>query len=198
MSLDLPSQHGLVTNPICMSDGLTHGQILHIMTASLHHAQPILAAAINAGFRESGVQSLKNLDDPNAFPMIAVRTAGLGISSLVGYIRESEDGEEIDSSLVSEEYLQMMLNTANARFLANQGRIQRLDNNLFCDGRSQQAAWEDRQLRRERKRAKGLREQQRLPNRCGKAGDCDPGDLDSEEWAIDATLYNSDSGAAIG
>ncbi len=54
------------------------------MTASLHHAQPIVAAAINAGFRESGVQSLKNLSDGNAFPMVAVRSAGLRVESLVG------------------------------------------------------------------------------------------------------------------
>ena len=102
------------------------------MTASLHHAQPILAAAINAGFRESGVQSLKNLDDPNAFPMVAMRTAGLATSSLVGCIEELQGGQEKICSLVSEEYLQMMLNTANARFLANEERIKRLDSNLFC------------------------------------------------------------------
>jgi tRNA wybutosine-synthesizing protein 3 len=54
------------------------------MTASLHHAQPIVAAAINAGFRESGVQSLKNLSDGNVFPMVAVRSAGLRVESLVG------------------------------------------------------------------------------------------------------------------
>ncbi|KAL8875598.1 MAG: hypothetical protein Q9192_009023, partial [Flavoplaca navasiana] len=47
--------------------------ILHIATASLSHAAPILSAAISAGFRESGVQSLKNLTDPNAIPMVAVR-----------------------------------------------------------------------------------------------------------------------------
>ncbi|KAL8879587.1 MAG: hypothetical protein Q9192_008200, partial [Flavoplaca navasiana] len=45
--------------------------ILHIATASLSHAAPILSAAISAGFRESGVQSLKNLSDPNAIPMVA-------------------------------------------------------------------------------------------------------------------------------
>ncbi|KAL2042679.1 hypothetical protein N7G274_004438 [Stereocaulon virgatum] len=62
--------------------------ILHIMAASLYHAQPILTAAINAGFRESGIQSLKNLDDANAFPMVAIRTAGLALESIVGVVSE--------------------------------------------------------------------------------------------------------------
>ncbi|KAL8821847.1 MAG: hypothetical protein Q9191_007232 [Dirinaria sp. TL-2023a] len=170
--------------------------ILHIMTASLRHAQPILAAAINAGFRESGVQSLKNLDDPNAFPMIAVRTTGLATSSLVGYVEELQGGVENIYSLVSEEYLQMMLKTANARFLANEERIRRLDSNLFSDKRDQQAAWEDPQLRKERKRAKGLTERQHLPDPSGQAGNSGQRDLDSEELGIETAFYQSDNGAA--
>lgn len=158
------------------------------MTASLYHAQPILAAAINAGFRESGVQSLKNLHDPNAFPMVAVRTAGLATSSMVGYAKKVQDGEEQICSLVSEQYLQMMLNTANARFQANEERIQRLDSSLCCDRRSQRTDWEVPQLRRERKRAGGLREKQTLHDRNRDAEDCLDLDHDTlpEQWGMDA------------
>ena len=60
------------------------------MTASLQHAKPLLSATINSGFRESGVQSLKNLDDQNACPMVAVRTAGLKLEAIVGYLEPTK------------------------------------------------------------------------------------------------------------
>lgn len=131
------------------------------MTASLHHAQPILAAAINAGFRESGVQSLKNLSDGNAFPMVAVRSAGLRVESLVGvcYDRGGGDGgdgegashhevldedEERDSmedgddeeketvwSIVTDTYCDILQQLANERFEANSERVRRFEDELF-------------------------------------------------------------------
>ena len=131
------------------------------MCASLHHAQRILSAAINAGFRESGVQSLRNLEDPNAFPMVAIRTAGLALSSIVGYVREG-DTEEVVCSLVCEEYLETLLRVANARFADNRERIQRFDHSLFGDGKGDEAPWEDSQARRDRKRAEGLKKKELL------------------------------------
>ncbi|KAL8696638.1 MAG: hypothetical protein Q9201_007557 [Fulgogasparrea decipioides] len=71
--------------------------ILHIATASLHHASPILKAAIAAGFRESGVQSLKNLYDAHALPMVAVRSAGLAFESVIG--RAAATGSSSESRL---------------------------------------------------------------------------------------------------
>ncbi|KAF7508472.1 hypothetical protein GJ744_009185 [Endocarpon pusillum] len=65
--------------------------ILHVMTASLHHAKPLLSAAINSGFRESGVQSLKNLDNPNACPMVAIRTAGLGLEAIIALFERDHE-----------------------------------------------------------------------------------------------------------
>jgi len=132
------------------------------MAASLHHAQPILSAAINAGFRESGVQSLKNIEDPNAFPMIAVRTAGLALGSIIGYARENEtDGEEVHA-LVSEEYLETLLRLSNARFAANAERIKRFSDSLFHGYESSDSSWEDPRSRRERKRAEGLEKKDQL------------------------------------
>ena len=140
--------------------GLTEIQILHIMTASLAHASSVLAAAINAGFRESGVQSLKNLDDPlNAFPMVAVRTSGLAFESLIGYAVEDTHIDEAKGdihSLVSEDYLGMLLEVANERFQANKQRMHRFEMGLFRTEQSKPTEWETHQSRQARKRADGL------------------------------------------
>lgn len=131
------------------------------MAASLHHAQDILSGAISAGFRESGVQSLGNLDEPNSFPMVAVRTSGLALSSLIGYMRNSENDEEIQG-MVNEEYLEVLLSIANQRFDQNAERIQRFSDNLFQKENKVGSAWEDKRVRQERKRTEGLKQQQRL------------------------------------
>lgn len=131
------------------------------MTASLQHAQHVLSAAINAGFRESGVQSLKNLDDPNAFPMVAVRTAGLALASIIGCTRHDEGDFEI-LSLVNEGYLQILVNIANERFQANAERIERFSTQLFKSTTTQNFDWEDPEARRERKHAEGLNRRQEL------------------------------------
>lgn len=137
------------------------------MTASLHHAQPILAAAINAGFRESGVQSLKNLDESNAYPMVAIRTAGLAFESLVGLIpnRAQEQEDEVEEHItrvVSEEYLELLVNIANERFKTNGERIRRFEQDLFNRDEGRGQVWEDGKSRQERKRAAGLKQQQTL------------------------------------
>lgn len=136
------------------------------MTASLYHAQPILAAAINAGFRESGIQSLKNLDDSHAFPMVAIRTAGLAFESLVGLLPNHTQDHEDDAEnqehitcLVSEEYLELLVNIANERFKANADRIQRFEQYLFKRDEGLGQAWEDGKSRQERMRAEGLQRQ---------------------------------------
>ena len=139
------------------------------MTASLHHAQTILAAAINAGFRESGIQSLKNLDDAEAFPMVAIRTAGVALESLVGIlpdrIQDQKDGTETEEHIVrivSEEYLELLVNIANERFKTNAERMKRFEQDLFKRESGLRQAWEDSKSRQERKRAEGLKQQQRL------------------------------------
>ncbi|KAG8528669.1 uncharacterized protein KY384_006356 [Bacidia gigantensis] len=104
--------------------------ILHVMCASLHHAQHILSSAINAGFRESGVQSLKNLNDENAFPMVALRTSGLAFESLVAYVGEDEIEQETIRSLVDETYLRILVQIANERFGTNAERRRRFESLL--------------------------------------------------------------------
>ncbi|KAL8992201.1 MAG: hypothetical protein Q9188_007644 [Gyalolechia gomerana] len=150
--------------------------ILHIATASLAHASPVLSAAISAGFRESGVQSLRNLNDPNALPMIAIRSAGLALESIIGVVRDvrdrpnpSEDGEddnnidEIAEALVDEGYLEMLVQIANERFEANMERIRRFEENLFGGkGKKDEDEWEDKVKRQERKRREGLMKKEAL------------------------------------
>ena len=138
------------------------------MTASLAHASSILAAAINAGFRESGVQSLKNLDDPlKAFPMVAVRTSGLAFESLIGYATEDtymDEAREGIHSLVNKDYLEMLLEVASERFQANKHRMQRFEAEIVRTEQSKPAEWETHQSRQARKKADGLARQHALKN----------------------------------
>jgi len=176
--------------------------ILHIMTASLKHAQPVLLAASNAGFRESGLQSLRCLDyegdntkvpsrTDGGFPIVAVRSSGLALESVIGYCETAEEISYLDSgrknnelssdepdsftirSLVTEEYLGLLVSIANERFEENKRRIARFRTNLiqyFASLALQQSALkpsegkksrryggrEDPIARWERKRAEGL------------------------------------------
>jgi tRNA wybutosine-synthesizing protein 3 len=163
--------------------------ILHIHCASLLYARPLLAAAINAGFRESGVQSLRVLDPAEADKgvMVAVRTAGLGFDTVVGCVAEREDGnhiirddDETFHRVVGEEYLRMCVEVVNELFAWNEERRERfraelrrameregLDSGVGAEevgvrdqGRSR-LDWEDKEARRRRKREEGLARQMR-------------------------------------
>ncbi|PGH29531.1 tRNA wybutosine-synthesizing protein 3 [[Emmonsia] crescens] len=141
--------------------------ILHIMASSLKHAQPVLAAATTAGFRESGIQSLRCIDDTEAYPIVAVRSSGLALESIIGCHQQhlgNESEDNIVKSVVSENYLHMLLAVANERFKANSDRRERFWMKLqeLCIGRAgdvsaRRAGWEDPEVRRERKREEGLR-----------------------------------------
>ena len=145
------------------------------MTASLHHAQPILAAAINAGFRESGIQTLKNLDDVNAFPMVAIRSSGLALESIIGCVADGvkdisagvPDGKQYVNNedvhrLVGDNYLDLLLNIANDRFKSNTERMRRFESDLFDREAITTSSWEDSKTRQERKRAEGLKKQEEV------------------------------------
>ncbi|KAK5991202.1 tRNA wybutosine-synthesizing protein 3 [Cladobotryum mycophilum] len=137
--------------------------ILHVLTASLAHAQPLLRCALQAGFRESGavnVTSPTGGDQP--MPMVAVRSMGLGLESLIGY--EESDGQR--RRIVQPEYLQMLLRISNERFVENTKRIERfrsafrddvLEPKAKTKKNSEGEEWEDPVVRRERMKAEGLR-----------------------------------------
>lgn len=116
------------------------------MTATLKHARPVLAAASSAGFRESGLQSLRCLDAvgehrrqaADVSPIVAVRSSGLFLESIIGYTYCSDDGEDAGSppstmihSLVTEEYLHLLVSIANERFTINSERIERFRTHLL-------------------------------------------------------------------
>ncbi|PWY90512.1 hypothetical protein BO94DRAFT_545249 [Aspergillus sclerotioniger CBS 115572] len=147
--------------------------ILHIMTATLHHAHPVLSAASTSGFRESGLQSLRCLeadDNDGPSPIVAVRSAGLSLESVIGYCEENDDDyqEPVIHSLVTEEFLEMLVAISNERFSVNCERKERFRANLLdlCSigrshgtktkGKAKPPGWEDPEKRKERMRAEGL------------------------------------------
>ncbi|KAJ5622572.1 hypothetical protein N7528_005804 [Penicillium herquei] len=141
--------------------------ILHIMTATLHHAQPVLSAASASGFRESGLQGLRCLEgEDGPSPVVAVRSAGLSLESVIGYC-DDEDGtieDPVIHSLVTEEYLDMLIAMSNERFSVNVERRERFRVGLLDaytpgqtgKGKGKPADWEDPAVRRERKKMEGL------------------------------------------
>ncbi|KAJ5699079.1 hypothetical protein N7462_001084 [Penicillium macrosclerotiorum] len=142
--------------------------ILHIMAATLNHAQPVLAAASASGFRESGLQGLRCLDSDTS-PIVAVRSAGLSFESVIGYCDDNDDDQSTEAptihSLVTEEYLELLIAMSDERFAINIERKERFRTMLLasCSAeqhqgstRGKQSGWEDPVARRERKRAEGL------------------------------------------
>ena len=120
------------------------------MCSSLHHAQPVLSAASSSGFRESGLQGLRCLSDSSAHPIVAIRSAGLSLESVIGYYSHGHDQAR---SLVSEDYLQLLIALANERFKVNSDRMERFRRKLID---SRKGGREDPEVRRERKRTEGL------------------------------------------
>lgn len=137
--------------------------ILHVLCGSLQDAKKLLAAAINAGFRESGVQSLKALDDDEAGVMLAIRTAGLAFETVIGVVEESDNGDEVYRAMVSEDCLKLCTMVVNERFSWNVERRERLRKEIErmkLAGDQTPEEWEDSEARAARKREEGLRKQQ--------------------------------------
>jgi len=140
-------------------------KILHISTASLDDAQKVLSAALSAGFRESGAMSLNASKDGAILPMVAVRSTGLSFDALVGYATENAE----NLSIVDESYLHTLSTIANDRFRVNTERIERFRVALLrpfqspgsssLNSKPQEAAWEDAEDRKRRKKEEGLRRQ---------------------------------------
>ncbi|PTB64646.1 hypothetical protein BBK36DRAFT_1123214 [Trichoderma citrinoviride] len=139
--------------------------ILHVLTASLGHAQLLLRCALQAGFRESGAINITSPSSEQTMPMVAIRSMGLSLESLVGY--QDLDGQR--RRIVPAGYFKMLLQISNERFVENTKRIGRfrsafkevvlepreasVPKKLNPEGKE----WEDAAARRERLRAEGLR-----------------------------------------
>lgn len=132
----------------------------------------VLSAALQAGFRESGALNLVSPTSEPAAPMVAVRSMGLALESIIGI-----EGEVLQPTCTaSEESLECLVDIANERFKENTKRIERfrtLLKKLSTEkpGQTKRKGqdgeeWEDPQVRRERKRAEGLvRSQQMKDNK---------------------------------
>lgn len=152
-------------HPLDESFELMRDQILHILSASLEHAQQVLSAALAAGFRESGAVSLAASKSNESNPMVAVRSAGYSFDAIIGY----QDQDCHNVPLVDERYLEVLSNIANDRFRINTERIARFRTALLetyqpvkgTNG-SFKPDWEDAEVRRRRKREEGLARQRAL------------------------------------
>ncbi|EQB48321.1 tRNA wybutosine-synthesizing protein [Colletotrichum gloeosporioides Cg-14] len=89
---------------------------------------------------------------------------GLGLESLVGYVDDSNDTRHCT---VSADYLRTLVDIANERFVENAARIARFRAALQDAVAGPPARlgeggveWEDAAVRRERKRAEGLRQKE--------------------------------------
>ncbi|KAL3472337.1 COG1590 daomin protein [Aspergillus californicus] len=165
--------------------------ILHIMTATLQHAQPVLSAASSSGFRESGLQGLRCLEgDDGPSPIVAVRSAGLALETIIGYCEDADNGESVIRSLVTEEYLQMLVAISNERFLVNSERRERFRTALLSawssdksgvktKGRKRPSGWENSETRKERMRAEGLLRKKMLESQTQQANE----EVEEELWS---------------
>lgn len=141
-------------------------KILHVLTASMDHAQRILTSALTAGFRESGAVSLGSSKAGVSNPMVAVRSTGYSVDCIIGY----HDAEGKNIALVDESSLHTLVGIANERFTINTERIARFRKTLLDLYRpatnvatgSSKADWEDADARKRRKREEGLARQRAL------------------------------------
>ncbi|TLD32990.1 hypothetical protein PspLS_01377 [Pyricularia sp. CBS 133598] len=136
--------------------------ILHILTASPEHAQSVLRCGLEAGFRESGaINLLGPQQQQQATPMVAIRSMGLGLESIVGTLAAGRL-----QSLVTTQYLAMLVRISNERFRQNAERIERfrlaLKEEFVEKKQTSKPGWEDAAARRERKKAEGLRRREEV------------------------------------
>src|SRR5690606_33010870 len=98
-------------------------------------ADKVVKFALAAGFRESGIMNLglpaaKSKQKVAGFPILAVRSTGISLDSIVGMVVEGEE-EEDDVTvklLVPSTVLGLLVDMANQRFEENRKRIQRFEN----------------------------------------------------------------------
>ncbi|OCK79760.1 hypothetical protein K432DRAFT_435162 [Lepidopterella palustris CBS 459.81] len=146
--------------------------ILHVLTASLDHAQKVLSAALGAGFRESGAVSLSSCGPAETHhPMVAVRSAGLSFDAIIGY----QNPDDSCISMVDEGYLRTLVGLANERFNINTERVQRFRTALLglsnsvpvepaqaADQACARSPSDSYEIRRQRKRMEGLDRRQAM------------------------------------
>lgn len=172
-------------------------QILHVLTASLEHAQALLRCAQQAGFRESGVINVTaGAGEPDIIPIVAIRTMGLGFESLIGF---QQNGKR--QPMVEMPYLETLVELSNTRFVENKKRIERfrvgfqnLISNRKLGGQKKPEGWEDAEARRARKRAEGLKRREELQAEGARNAEGQPDDTEgATSFLTDLELPHEDA-----
>ena len=106
--------------------------------------------------------------------MVAVRSAGIAFSTVIGLVDAPQGRERL---IVDREYLLLMLGVCNERFVENQRRTDRIRAGVRrLIARQQQGScldtgdgfmWEDKDVRAVRKREEGLKARDALRRRNG-------------------------------
>ena len=120
---------------------------------------------MTAGFRESGISGLYDSKGRSTNPMVAVRSSGLALDSIVGY-QSYASGTHRIFPMVSEVYLRTLIQVANDRFEINAQRtkrfrlafleqVDRLEEPQY-DSNLKDVRFEPADVRKERKRREGL------------------------------------------
>lgn len=164
------------------------------MTASLAHAQLLLRCASAAGFRESGAVSIvppplppagksaaksreeedEDAADNPAMPIVAVRSMGLALASVIGICPTTGTDRDDAHCIVTPSYLARLVRVADERFAVNRTRTERFRAALVAaiekeegdliplSSKKKDEDWEDAEARRVRKKEEGLRRQAAL------------------------------------
>ncbi|CAC9889940.1 unnamed protein product [Aureobasidium pullulans] len=129
------------------------------VSSSLESAQKIHTAALQSGFRESGISSISTDNLRTSTAMVAIRTNDLVFDNIIGY--EGPDGRLIP--MVTEAYMRILIELGNQKFQANKARTQQFQNALLTSFGPPQAqysgpcAWEPIEQRRVRMREDDIR-----------------------------------------
>lgn len=92
----------------------------------------------------------------NNHPMVAIRTQSLNLDCVVGVT--SSDSSAIHP-LVTKEYIQLLLQVCNERFVENKKKMDKLSGDLekvLFPAPAEPSNWEDAEARKLRKREEGL------------------------------------------
>lgn len=122
-------------------------------------------AALAAGFRESGISGLYDSKGHPTNAMVAVRSSGLSLDTIVGFQSPTSETRQV-LSMVSEVYLRTLIRVANDRFEINMQRTKRFRLALLeqvsrlelpvHNRNLQDIGFEPADVRKQRKRREGL------------------------------------------
>ncbi|KAH0342756.1 hypothetical protein KCU81_g5459, partial [Aureobasidium melanogenum] len=100
---------------------------LRILCASLESAQKLDTAALQSGFRESGISSISTDNLRASTAMVAIRNTDLAFDSVIGY--EADDGKLIP--MVTEAYMRVLVELCNEKFKVNKQKTEAFREALF-------------------------------------------------------------------